>query len=109
LNGVDLKDLNVSWLHDQIGLVSQEPRLFDASVSENVRFGCPNATQEEIEDACRKANIHESIMEWPDQYKTNLASGLSISGGQVSDQVPIIIYLLYLWCGGLTQLNYRLP
>jgi ATP-binding cassette subfamily B (MDR/TAP) protein 1 len=82
LNGVNLKDINVSWLHDQIGLVSQEPTLFDASISENVRFGCRNATQEEIEDACRKANIHETIMGFPDQYETNVNSGASISGGQ---------------------------
>lgn len=54
LDGHDLKDLNVQWLRQQIGLVSQEPKLFAGSILENIRIGRPNATIEEIHDAAKK-------------------------------------------------------
>lgn len=59
--GVDMKQLNVKWLRNQIGLVSQEPLLFDQSIAENIKFGMPDATQEEIEEAAKEANAHDFI------------------------------------------------
>lgn len=81
--GVDMKDLNVHWIRDQIALVSQEPVLFDSSISENIRFGT-SATDEEIEEAARKANAHDFISSFPDGYSTQVGVGssLQVSGGQ---------------------------
>ena len=59
--GVDMKALNVKWLRNQIGLVSQEPLLFDQSIAENIKFGMPEATQEDIEKAAKEANAHDFI------------------------------------------------
>ena len=83
-NGDDLKDLNVKWYRNEIGLVSQEPTLFDITIAENIKFGMPNATQEQIEDAAKKANAHSFISEFPDGYNTLVGTAASsqISGGQ---------------------------
>ena len=81
--GVELKELNVGWYRSQIGLVSQEPVLFDISIAENIRFGFPEATQEEIEAAAKEANAHDFISSFPDGYQTEVGSGSTqISGGQ---------------------------
>jgi ATP-binding cassette subfamily B (MDR/TAP) protein 1 len=82
--GVDMKELNVKWLRDQIGLVSQEPILFDTTITENIRFGFPEATQEDVERAAREANAHDFIMAFPDGYSTEVGgSGSSqVSGGE---------------------------
>ena len=66
IDGKDLKTLNTMWIRNQIGLVSQEPILFDMSVGENIRFGKNGVTQEEVEEAAKKANAHEFIMQLPD-------------------------------------------
>jgi ABC-type multidrug transport system fused ATPase/permease subunit len=58
--------LNVSWLRFHIGLVSQEPVLFAGSIEENIRFGKPDATLEEIQHAARMANAHDFIMALPE-------------------------------------------
>jgi len=65
-------------------LVSQEPTLFDGSIAENIKFGMPEATQEQIEEAAKKANAHNFIMGFPDGYNTSVGSASSsqISGGQ---------------------------
>lgn len=70
LNGVDLKDLNVRFLRGQLGLVSQEPVLFDTTIADNIRFGLPDTTQEEIECAAKQANAHSFISSFPDGYDT---------------------------------------
>jgi ATP-binding cassette, subfamily B (MDR/TAP), member 1 len=81
--GVDVKELNVHWYRDQIGYVGQEPTLFQASIAENVAFGCPGATQEQIEEACRQANAHDFIMQTSEGYQTNVGDrGAQLSGGQ---------------------------
>lgn len=72
LDGHDLRDLNVHWLRQQIGLVSQEPALFACSIRENIAYGSPNATQEQIEEAARKANAHSFIVSFPDGYNTQV-------------------------------------
>ncbi|KAH9257714.1 hypothetical protein BASA81_004172 [Batrachochytrium salamandrivorans] len=81
LDGVDLKDINVKHLRSLIGLVSQEPILFGTSIMENVRFGLPTATDEQVIQACKDANADEFISAFPDQYKTFVSSSL-VSGGQ---------------------------
>ena len=78
-----MKDLNMKYLRSQIGLVSQEPVLFDTTIEENIKFGMPNATQEEIEEAAKEANAHDFIMSFPDAYKTQVGAGSTqVSGGQ---------------------------
>jgi ATP-binding cassette subfamily B (MDR/TAP) protein 1 len=72
LDGRDLRDLNVHWLRQQIGLVSQEPALFACSIRENIAYGSPNATQEQIEEAARKANAHSFVVSFPDGYNTQV-------------------------------------
>ena len=64
--------------------MSQEPTLFDGSIADNIKFGMPNATQDEIEEAAKKANAHNFILKFPDGYKTLVGSASSsqISGGQ---------------------------
>ncbi|KAH9258741.1 hypothetical protein BASA81_003243 [Batrachochytrium salamandrivorans] len=81
LDGVDLKDINVKHLRSLIGLVSQEPILFGTSIMENVRFGLPTATDEQVIQACKDANADGFISAFPDQYKTFVSSSL-VSGGQ---------------------------
>ncbi|CAF1308683.1 unnamed protein product [Rotaria sordida] len=80
LDGKDIKTLNVSWLRSHIGIVSQEPVLFTGSIEDNIRFGKLNATDDEVQTAAKKANAHDFIMEFPENYKT--LSGDKLSGGQ---------------------------
>ena len=83
VDGKDLKTLDVSWWRDQIGIVSQEPNLFSGTIIENVRLGKPNATVEEVVEACKAANIHDLVLTLPDKYDTNVgAVGSQLSGGQ---------------------------
>ena len=71
------------WYRDQIGLVSQEPTLFNTTIRENIKYGLQGATQEEIEDAAKKANAHDFIMSFPLGYDTEVGeSATQISGGQ---------------------------
>ena len=65
LDGADIRDLNLGWLRDQIGLVGQEPVLFGTSIAENIRYGYPSATQAEIKQAAKAANAHDFIMQLP--------------------------------------------
>lgn len=67
LEGTDLRDLNLSWLRRQIGIVSQEPVLFDASIAENIRYGAlyREVTDQEVIDAAKSANIHSFIESLP--------------------------------------------
>ncbi len=82
--GVNMEDLNVRWLREQLSLVSQEPVLFDSTIVENIRFGSPGASQEDVEWAAREANAHDFIMGFPDGYETQCGAGssLQVSGGQ---------------------------
>ena len=70
LDGVDLKDFNVQFLRGQLGLVGQEPVLFDTTIAENIRFGLKDATQQQIESAAKQANAHSFITSFPDGYDT---------------------------------------
>ncbi|KAG5493113.1 hypothetical protein GH5_01849 [Leishmania sp. Ghana 2012 LV757] len=83
VDGVHLRELCLREWRDQIGIVSQEPNLFAGTMMENVRMGKPNATDEEVFEACRQANIHDTIMALPDRYDTPVgAVGSQLSGGQ---------------------------
>ncbi|CAB9524672.1 Leptomycin B resistance protein pmd1 [Seminavis robusta] len=83
LDGVDLKDINVKDLRSCIGVVSQEPLLFDTTIEENIKFGKPDATFEEIVHAAESANAHDFIMSFPDGYQTLVGpKGGKLSGGQ---------------------------
>ena len=81
--GTDVKGLNLQWYRDQIGYVGQEPTLFNTTVAKNIAYGAPGATQEEIEIAAKQANIHDTIMAFPDGYDTEVGErGTQLSGGQ---------------------------
>ena len=83
LDGVDLKSINVQSLRNHISIVSQEPVLFVGSIGENIATGKPDATPEEVEDAAKKANAHDFIMQFPDGYNTSVGDrGVQVSGGQ---------------------------
>ena len=83
IDGKDVRDLTLESLRNQIGLVQQDVYLFCGSIKENIAYGKPGASMEEIEDAARKANIHEFIMELPDGYDTFVGErGTRLSGGQ---------------------------
>lgn len=82
-NGIDMLHLNVKWLRSELGLVSQEPVLFDTTIEENIRYGCVEASREEIIDAAKKANAHDFIMGFPNRYNTRVGAGSTlVSGGQ---------------------------
>ena len=83
IDGVDIRDTTLRSLAATVGLVSQETYLFHASIRENLRFACPEATDEEIEDAARAAQIHELIASLPDGYDTQVGErGYRFSGGE---------------------------
>ena len=83
IDGRDVRDLTLESLRNQIGLVQQDVYLFCGSIKENIAYGKPGASMEEIEDAARKANIHDFIMELPDGYDTFVGErGTRLSGGQ---------------------------
>lgn len=79
----NLNNFTLSSLREQIAYVPQEPMIFDVSVTENVRYARTNASQEEIEAACKLANAHEFIQALPNGYETSLGeAGARLSGGQ---------------------------
>eukprot|EP01104_Vermistella_antarctica_P001101 TRINITY_DN1115_c0_g1_i1.p1 TRINITY_DN1115_c0_g1~~TRINITY_DN1115_c0_g1_i1.p1 ORF type:complete len:874 (+),score=178.15 TRINITY_DN1115_c0_g1_i1:148-2769(+) len=83
LDGSDIRSLDPSWLRRNIGIVSQEPILFATSISNNIRYARPEATQAEVEEAARMANCHEFIMHFPNGYGTEVGErGVQLSGGQ---------------------------
>ncbi|PWA71186.1 sulfonylurea receptor, P-loop containing nucleoside triphosphate hydrolase [Artemisia annua] len=83
LDGHDIKGLNLKWLRQQIGLVSQEPALFATTIRENILLGRPDASMVEIEEAARVSNAHSFIIKLPDAYDTQVGErGLQLSGGQ---------------------------
>ena len=83
VGGVDIRSLNLKWLRSNIGVVSQEPVLFDTTIAENIRYGKEGATMEEIEAAAKNANAHNFISQLPDGYNTHVGErGAQLSGGQ---------------------------
>lgn len=83
IDGNDVRKLTLESLRSQIGLVSQDVYLFGGSIKDNIAYGKPDATMDEIVDAAQKANIHDFIMELPDKYDTFVGErGTRLSGGQ---------------------------
>jgi ATP-binding cassette, subfamily B, bacterial len=83
VDGRDVREYTLASLRSQIGVVLQETTLFAASISDNIAYGKPGATQEEIEHAARVANAHDFILAMPDGYDTVVGErGVTISGGE---------------------------
>ncbi|EAY23425.1 ABC transporter family protein [Trichomonas vaginalis G3] len=83
IDGRDIKEYDPRFLHKKFGLVSQEPTLFSTTISENVKYGNPDATQEEVEKACELSNAKNFIEKMENKYETQVAEkGCALSGGQ---------------------------
>lgn len=83
VDGVDVRDLRLKCLRNNIGIVQQDVYLFAGSIIENIRYGRPGATDEEVYEAAKKANAHEFIMSLPEGYDTDIGQrGIKLSGGQ---------------------------
>jgi ATP-binding cassette subfamily B protein len=83
IDGADVRDVTLDSLRSQIGVIAQDPFLFSATVRENLSFGRPDATDEEIDDAAHRAQAHDFIERLPDGYDTVIGErGITLSGGQ---------------------------
>jgi ATP-binding cassette subfamily B protein len=83
INGVDVRDIDLEHLRGNIGIVSQDTYLFNATIKENLRYANEQATDEEVEEACKAANIHDFVMAQPLRYETVVGNrGLKLSGGE---------------------------
>ena len=83
VGGVDVRDYDLQVLRDEVAMVLQKNVLFSGSIKENLRWGNPNATDEEMEHACRLACAHDFITAFPDGYDTHIEQGgTNVSGGQ---------------------------
>lgn len=83
VDGVDVRDLKLKCLRNNIGIVQQDVYLFAGSIIENIRYGRPGASDEEVYEAAKKANAHEFIMSLPEGYDTDIGQrGIKLSGGQ---------------------------
>lgn len=83
IDGVDIRDVTQESLHDAIAVVPQEPSLFHRSLRDNIAYGRPDATDEEIEAAAQKAQAHDFISALPEGYRTEVGErGVKLSGGQ---------------------------
>jgi ATP-binding cassette subfamily B protein len=83
LDGINIKDICLSSLRKNVGVVHQDVYLFAGTVFDNIRYGKPDASQEEVITAAKKANAHDFILELPDGYDTNIGQrGVKLSGGQ---------------------------
>ncbi len=83
IDGIDIKDITKESLRRNIGLVQQDIYLFNASIRDNILYGRLDATQEEVEQAAKRANIHDYIISLPDGYETVIGErGVRLSGGQ---------------------------
>ncbi|MDF0677808.1 MAG: ABC transporter ATP-binding protein [Nitrosomonas sp.] len=101
IDGQDIRDVTQQSLHEQISLIPQDPGLFHRTLLENIRYGRPGATREEIELAARGADAHEFIERMPNQYESLVGErGVKLSGGQrqrisiarvIAKNAPILI------------------
>ncbi|MEY3645443.1 MAG: hypothetical protein RL127_151 [Bacteroidota bacterium] len=83
LDGISLKDWDIQHVRKHLGFVPQDVFLFSTSIAENIRFGQDDLTEEEMHQAAHYADVHDNIMEFPDQYETLLGErGVTLSGGQ---------------------------
>ena len=83
IDGQDIREVTQHSLHSAIGLIPQEPTLFHRSIMENIRYGCPGATDKQVENAARRAHIHELITSLNQGYASLVGErGVKFSGGQ---------------------------
>ncbi|MBQ3994825.1 MAG: ABC transporter ATP-binding protein [Erysipelotrichaceae bacterium] len=83
INGFDVRDIELGYLRSNIGMVTQEAYMFNGTIKENLLFAKADATMEEIENACKIANIHDFITKQPQGYDTPVGNrGLKLSGGE---------------------------
>ncbi len=83
IDGKDVRDIKLKSLRDHIGIVQQDVYLFVGTVYDNIRYGKPDATREEVIEAAKNANAHDFIMSLPDGYDTDIGQrGIKLSGGQ---------------------------
>lgn len=83
IDGKDIRSVTLKSLRDQIGMVQQDVYLFAGTIFENIQYGKPGATREEVIEAAKNANAHEFIMAFPDSYDTDIGQrGIKLSGGQ---------------------------
>lgn len=83
IGGVNVKDMDISYLRSNIGMVTQDTYLFNGTILENLLYAKADATMEEIENACKAANIYDFINSLPDKYDTLVGNrGLKLSGGE---------------------------
>jgi len=83
IDGIDIRDVQLRSLREQIGIVLQEPFLFHGTIAENIAYGRPEATMEEIMQAAQAANAHEFIVRFPEGYETMVGErGARLSGGE---------------------------
>ena len=83
IGGVDVRDMDLKYLRSNIGVVTQESYLFNGTIRENLLYAKPNATEAELENACKIANIHSYIAAQPEGYETLVGNrGLKLSGGE---------------------------
>ncbi|MCI5516069.1 ABC transporter ATP-binding protein [Roseburia sp. MUC/MUC-530-WT-4D] len=83
IDGIDIRKMTLKSLRNQIGIVQQDVYLFAGSVYENILYGKPDATEEEVYQAAKNANAHEFIMSLPEGYQTDIGQrGIKLSGGQ---------------------------
>ena len=79
LDGVELREWDTNWLRENVGLVLQKNHIFDGTIEENIRYGNPSATHEDVVKASKQAYIYDQIMQLPNGFKTD---ALQLSGGQ---------------------------
>ena len=79
LDGVDLREYDTQYLRENIGLVLQKNHIFDGTIEENILYGNPNATHEDVVEAAKKSHLYDQVMELPKQFENNAAD---LSGGQ---------------------------
>jgi len=94
INGKDVRDYTVNSLRSQIGVVTQETMLFNRSVADNISYGSPDATREQIEEAARRANAHPFITELENGYDTVIGERGSLLSGGMAQRVAIARALL---------------
>lgn len=83
IDGKDIREVTLKSLRNQIGIVQQDVYLFAGTIFENIAYGKPGATMEEVVEAAKNANAHEFIMSFPDGYNTDIGQrGIKLSGGQ---------------------------
>ena len=83
VDGIDIRDWKIESLRRQIGIVLQDTFLFSSTIAQNIAYGRPDATQEEIETAARTARAHDFILKFPEGYETHVGErGVTLSGGQ---------------------------